>query len=346
MGGVLITGANGHIGANLVRELLGRGVEDIRPMVRPTSDLRGLDGLDVTPVHGDVMDPQRVAELAAGCDVIVNLAAVYSLTSRNLDRIMAPAIAGIEGVLRAAAQHGVRRVVHISSVVAVGPSDHPTKVRGPGDWNEDGVLPYHLAKTRSEQRAWELAKELGVELICINPGGILGPYDFKPTPSMGYLAEMANGTAQTLEGGFNYVDVRDVAWLIAEAMTRGEPGQRYLCGGENLDLKTWAAMTTEITGRKVTHVGLPRWVMLLLGKVVGGAFKLIGAKPPLDYEGVYQLAHRWLYADISATVEAFGFAPRDGETQVRDALRWLAEAGMLEAAVAQRVREEVPESGW
>lgn len=338
---VLITGANGHVGANLVRELLARGGFEIRAMVRPTSDLRGLDGLDIEVLHGDVMDGDRVSELAEGCDAIVNLAAIYSLASRDLDAILAPAVAAIEHVLQAAATHGVRRVVHMSSVVAVGPSADPTVVRGPDDWNEDGVLPYHLAKTRSEQLAWKRAEELGVELLCINPGGILGPWDFKPTPSMGYLAEMANGTGQTLAGGFNYVDVRDVAWLTAEAITNGPPG-RYLCGGENLDLEAWARLVTTHTGRAVSHIPLPRWVMLLLGTIVGFFAKLAGKPPPLDYDGMYQLAGRWLYADSSLAVKTFQFAPRQGAEQVADALRWLAWSGRLRGEAAKNVAAALP----
>src|SRR5688572_13878598 len=116
---VLVTGANGHLGANLVRELLSRGHEVVA-LVRPTADLRGLRGLPITVAHGDVLDAASVDAATAGAEAVVNLAAVYKMGSIDVDAIVRPAVEGIQNVLSAAAKHGVRRVVHTSSTVAIG----------------------------------------------------------------------------------------------------------------------------------------------------------------------------------------------------------------------------------
>jgi nucleoside-diphosphate-sugar epimerase len=122
---VLVTGANGHLGCNVIRELLRQGHEPV-PLVRPGADLRGLAGLSPTAITGDIQDSESVADAASGCEAILHLAAVYRTRSDSPAEILAPAIVGTRNVLRAAARHWIR-------------------------------LPYFRAKLKAEREAWKMA---------------------------------------------------------------------------------------------------------------------------------------------------------------------------------------------
>ena len=115
---ILVTGANGHVDANIIRSLLKRDYEVI-PFVRATSDLRGLDPLNLTYAYGDVMDESSLLTAAEGCDVIIHTAAVYQYWAKNPDDIMKPALVGTRNMFNAAQQAGVKRVIYTSSVWAV-----------------------------------------------------------------------------------------------------------------------------------------------------------------------------------------------------------------------------------
>jgi dihydroflavonol-4-reductase len=336
---VLITGANGHIGANLCRELLSRGGYDLVPMVRETSDLRGLEGLGLDMAYGDILDAESVVKAAVGCDAIINLAAVYSTSTEDADAIMRPAVQGIENVLNAAKHHGIKRVVHTSSVVAVGFADRPGVLRTEKDWNDDPKLPYYAAKTRSEQRAWERAKALGIELICVNPSGIVGPHDYRITPSTQYLLDLALARTRTVQGGMSYIDVRDVAYVHAEALERGVPGERYICAGENLTTRQVGDLVEKFSAKPTKHLPFPRWFVLSTVWIQERATRMVGKRPALSYESAFEVVGRWCWFDSSKAETQFAYTPRQGEETVRDTLAWLVQTHVIHGALAEHIKE-------
>ena len=207
---VLITGANGHLGANTVRSLLKRGYEVV-PFVRRNSDLRGLSDLNLEYRYGDIMDGGSLTEAAQECDIIIHSATVFRMWAKDPNDIIQPALVGTRNVFSAAQQVAIKRVIYTSSVVAVGLSDDPQSLRTSIQWNEDPNGPYNLAKTRSEQEAWRLADEYQIPMIALCPGTMLGPHDYRITPSTELIRDYVNGTGQTFNAGLSYVDVRDAA---------------------------------------------------------------------------------------------------------------------------------------
>src|SRR5688572_22528103 len=153
---VLVTGANGHIGNHVVRELISARHDPV-PFVRKSSDVSGLKDLGLTLHYGDVQDRSSLEAAARGCDAIIHLAAVYAMRPKTAEEIMRPAVEGTENILQVAKAIGAKRVVYTSSVVAVGYSSTPA-VRSERDWNEDPQVPYFRAKTQSERQAWQLSK--------------------------------------------------------------------------------------------------------------------------------------------------------------------------------------------
>ncbi|WP_369602326.1 NAD-dependent epimerase/dehydratase family protein [Hahella sp. SMD15-11] len=335
---ILVTGANGHIGAHVVRQLLDEG-HAVRAFVRPRADVRALEGLDLEYARGDVMDAEAVHQAAEGCDAIIHLAAVYKTIAETAEEIVEPAVRGAENVFRAAHAHGIGRVVYTSSVASIGFSWSPDELRTADDWNTDAKNPYYLAKTLSEQKAQALAQELGIHLVVICPAIVIGPLDYRITPSNQLVKDWLNGKGQTYPGGLNLVDVEDVARAHVNALTRGESGRRYIVGSDNLPVKEIGRILERLTGIRPLHLPFGRSTMLFTARVTETLCRIIGMTPPFTYDLVYEVAGRYAYYDISETCKVLEIRPRPSEQALARAVRWLAEQGHLKPSVARRVSE-------
>ena len=343
---VLVTGANGHVGADLVRSLIKKGYV-VAPFVRPTSDLRGLTGLDLAYIYGDVQDGDSLMKAAEGCEAIIHCAAVYRTWAKDPDEIMQPAVAGTRNVFAAARQAGVKRLVYTSSIAAVGTSSNPSTLLSAGDWDDRAQLPYNIAKTRSEREAWKLADEYSLPMISLCPGFVLGRYDYRITPSMETIQGFLNGTGITAEGGFSYVDVRDVAEIHALAVEHGEPGQRYIVTAHNIRLRAMADRVNRETGINVRHLGGPRWVAGLFAGLMEAAARVTKRKPYLTRAVVNDVVQRYYWYDASPTWAAFGHEPIGMEEMLRDTISWLVFSGTLRQDVAAQLAPDfAPDEEW
>lgn len=342
MARVLVTGANGHLGANTVQSLLARGHE-VAPMVRLTSDLRGLDGLGLTYRYADVLDADSVLTAAQGCDVIVHSAAVYAVWAKDPDEIVAPSVTGTRNVFAAAEAAGVQRIVYTSSIAAVGYSDAPDNIRTAADWNEDARNPYYTAKVRGEQEAVRLSDESGIDTIRLCPAMVMGPWDFRITPSMGPLAlDLINGNGSTWKGGANLVHAFDAGEAHARAVDQGEPGGRYIVGGENVDMVRVGELVEKWTGVRPRHLGVSRGAGMAMGSVLEAVAKITGKEPQFTRSVAYEHAHRYAYFDCDETNRVFGLAPKGADEMMRDAIRWLLFIGKIKRALPASVIESLP----
>jgi len=343
---VLVTGANGHLGANTVRSLLQFGYEVV-PFVRTTSNLRGIEKLGLPCRYGDVLDEVSLCEAAAGCDAIIHHATVYRLWARDTSEILQPALEGTKNIFKAARDNGVRRMVYTSSIAACGYSRDPSGLRNESDWNGAAKSPYNRAKTRSEQEAVRLSEAYGVPTIRLCPALVLGPYDYGMTPSTKIIRDFINRTGTTYEAGMNFVHVSDVAKAHALALEKGEPGERYIVGGDNVHLKDISSRITALTGVKPGHLGFKGPVAEAIGMLAGGAARLTGKEPPFTREIVQDLVGWYAYFDCGKAEKTFGFKPRGIEAVLTDTIRWLLFLGKLDARVAERTGPRFPpDPGW
>ncbi len=332
---VLLTGANGHVGANTARALLADG-HTVVAFVRPNADLRGLDGLDLSYVYGDVTQADTLKRAVVGCDSVIHTAAVYSWWAKDVDTIIQPALIGTRAIFEAAHQAGIRRIVYTSSTAAIGSTSNPNGLLTVDNWNDGTSAPYALAKTQSERIAWELADQHGIELIALCPGAVLGPYDYRITPSTEVVLGMADGSGRSVDSGLSFVHAYDVGVIHAKALTHGTPNQRYAVVAERATFKELAALVTALTGRPVRHLSAPRAVTHLLATVMELGARITGNKPMFSRAQASEYSHRYQFVDGAATWQAFNHTPRDLRTMVRDTLEWLVQIGKLPPQTLQQ----------
>jgi len=336
---VLVTGANGHIGANVVRELLAQG-HSVRAFVRPSADTRGIDGLAIEVVNGDVMCLDDLKGAAQGCEKIIHLAAVYKTIAPTAEEIVEPAIVGTRHIFEAAKHAGIDRIVYTSSIASIGFSDNPHHMRTGNDWNDDAQNPYYVAKTQSEKVAQTLSKEYGIEVIVLCPAIVLGAHDYRITPSNQLVMDWLNGIGQTYVGGLNLVDVRDVAAAHVAALTRGENRKRYVVGGENLPVKNVGLLLKQLTGVKPLHLPTPRALTLLFAGLIEGVARLFKVKPLFTRDLVYEVVGRYGFYDNAETRQALGIEMRSAVESLSGAIRWLIAQEKVRKSVVHRIEKQ------
>jgi len=330
----LVTGANGHIGANLVRDLVGHGW-DVRSLVRASSDLRGLVGVETTIVRGDVLDEASLLDAMRDRAFVFHAGAPYLTWARDPETIVRPAVVGTENVLRAAKAAGVTRVVVTSSCNAVGfTRDAPLDER---TWNERVSSPYLRAKRDQERRAHELAKELDLDVVAVLPTAVLGGYDFRKTPTTAPFVDALTGKGP-VPFPMNLIDVRDVARGHVLAAERGVRGERYLLGGDNVDVKTLASLIEKHTGKRPGEGLPPPWVLRTVAAVAETFSAISGSAPPITRALLDDVAGGVPLFDCSKAKNELGLSPRGAEEVVVSTLKWAAKMGWLPTHVTKHLQ--------
>jgi len=345
MARVLVTGANGHLGCNLVRDLLGSG-QQVVALLRPGADASGLAGLELQRISGDVLDAPSVRGALEGCELVFHLAAPYRTWARDPNEVVRPAVEGTENVLRAAKAAGVRRVVATSSCNAVGFTRDPQQPRDELSWNESPRSAYVRAKTLAERRAWALAAELELELVAVLPTAVLGRFDYRVTPTTAPVLDAVQGRGP-VPFAMNLVDVRDVARAHVLAAERGKPGERYLAGGQNVTTAELAEIIWQLTGIRPKQ-GLPPYPLLLAVATVAELIARRTGKPPIISPDVAREAHgRHAVFDCSKIQRELGLGPRSAEQVVSEVIRWGLFLGRIREPLATTLRGHfTPDPSW
>jgi dihydroflavonol-4-reductase len=325
---VLVTGASGHIGAHVVRQLLAQG-RAVRALVRPTSNLKGLEGLDVELVCGDVLDRSSLTSALKGCSVLYHMAAIVAEWARDPAMIYATAIDGTANVLHAVANtSGIERIIYTSSVAAVGLSESPHDLRNETHYNHEDTTHYAVAKTRAELQAKELAATYGLPLVIVNPAVVMGPLDYRPTPATQTVVRLLRfPTAVYFASGLNIVHVEDVARGHLLAQERGSIGERYILGGENLTFLDLFRLFASIAGKRPPFLEVGRRTFQALGWGMELAARLQGKPPLLTRARLRSMVGRYAFFDSSKAARELGYAARNAHQVLTDAVHWVRQQG-------------------
>jgi len=275
------------LGAHLARVLADQGA-DLRLLVRPSSDLRNIEGLQAERVTGDLRSPATLEKAISGCEVVFHVAADYRLWVRDPEQMYRSNVEGTRTILEVARKNSVRRVVYTSSVATMGFTSSGTVT------DEDSPVAlgdmighYKRSKYLAEQVALEAGRS-GQEVVVVNPSTPVGEMDIKPTPTgriiVDFLKERFPAYVDT---GLNLVDARECARGHVLALEKGRSGQRYILGGENLTLKQILDKLAAITGLPSPRVKVPYVMALATGvvdEIVTGRIR--GREPRVTIDAV------------------------------------------------------------
>lgn len=324
----LVTGANGHLGNNLVRALLERG-ETVRASVRNSNNRAPFIGLECEVVQADLTDKPSLLRAMEEVDTLYQVAAVFKHWARDPKKeIIEPNMQGTRNVLEAAAEQGVRRVVYVSSEGAM--AGHISPVDETSWKTNYHGNPYFQSKTETERLALKLGSELGLDLLTVLPGAIVGPNIIHLTPTMDVLQQALNNDVFVdVNFSFNFVDARDVAAGMIAAAENGRSGERYLLATEQpVNIRRILELARELKPDVKIPPRAPKWVLLLISGGMELAAKLTGKPPQLLRSQVALFYDNPRIMNISKARSELGYDPRDGETAVRQALTYLRGGNM------------------
>lgn len=325
----LVTGATGFVGSAVARVLAARG-HQLRLLVRRNSDRRNLAGLDAELAEGDLTQPDTLVRAASGCRYVVHVAADYRLWVPQPETMLRANVDGTLAMMRAAQAAGVERIVHCSSVAALG-----TRSDGlPAD--ETTPLPpaqiigtYKRSKYESEQAVLELVRLEALPAVIVNPAAPVGPRDIKPTPTGRLIRDAASGKIPAyVDTGLNVVHVDDVAEGHALALERGRIGERYILGGENLLLRDLLALVASVAGRPPPRIALPIGPLMPVAMVMEWLARWTGIEPIATRDHLKMARKKMWFSSAKATAE-LGYQPRPARQAVEDAVAWFRANGML-----------------
>jgi dihydroflavonol-4-reductase len=331
MATVAITGATGHLGSSLVRQLVARG-DDVRALTRKP-DPKELRGLPITQVGGDVASGEGLDALLDGAEVLYHLAAQISIVGPMNGVVDAVNVGGVRNVVAAVERTKVRRMVHCCSVHVFEPEPlkEPTNEQRPRV--QRGEAPaYDVSKADGEALVRKAIVEDGLDAVIVHPSAVMGPYDFKPS-RMGHvlLKLYRRRLPALLAGGFDWVDARDVSAGILAAAERGRTNESYLLTGHYLSIAQLADVAQGITGVPRPRLVCPAWVAEIGAPFMDLASWMMPRSEPLyTSESLMPIRLRMGY-DRSKAARELGYTVRPIEDTLRDAYAWMLAQGVIEA---------------
>jgi dihydroflavonol-4-reductase len=323
----LVTGATGFVGANLAQALAARG-DDVRVLRRSTSRLDALTDVPVTYVTGDLLDAGALEEAMSGCDVVFHVAALSQYWRTSKETIYRVNVDGTRNVMAAALVAGVGRVVHTSSIAALGIPVHDQVL------DETAVFPdsqawftYGHSKYLAEVEV-RRAVDQGLPAVIVNPGIVIGPRDINFVSGSIIRASVKGQLRIVPPGGSNIVHVADVVAGQLAAAERGRVGERYILGGENLSHWDAAVTAAAVTGGLGPLTTLPSWSLNPLAMLVD-AFNGLSPQPPLLIGQQLRLGGLNIYVDSSKAIRELGLPQTPFREAAQDAFDWYRDNGLI-----------------
>ncbi len=324
---VLVTGATGFVGSWVVHELAARG-HAVRALVRPTSSLANLEGLPLERAQGDVTDLPSVERALQGCDAVVHGAGVMHFRSGDDARLYGVNHGSVGIVLGAALRAGAKRAVLTSSVAAMGGTLEPAVMDETWPCHADALgIDYFTSKLRGEREALRLAGE-GLPVSVVRPAVVLGPGDIYDSSASTFRALARRRLPVVVRGGASFCDVRDVARGHAEALERGRPGEVYILGGHNLDMREMVRRVSRMTGVPPPRE-VPYRLALAAAALAELSSRLRGREARLSRQLV-RASRRYTFVSSEKARRELGYSTRPFEDSLADTLRWFMKAGRLE----------------
>jgi dihydroflavonol-4-reductase len=332
----LVTGAAGFLGSHVTRQLVARG-ESVRVLMRPSSNNRAISDLPLEYVTGDLRDPASLERAMKDVKRVFHVAADYRLWAKNSQDIYDSNVGGTKNLLVAAQVAGVEQLIYTSTVATIA-VDRPELPNETTDAKlEEMIGHYKRSKWMAEQEVLQAARA-GLPAIVAMPTTPVGPWDWKPTPTGKIILDFLNGKMPGyVETGLNFVGVEECAAGHLLVSERGEIGERYLLGAENLTLKGLLDVLAEITGLRAPSMKIPHRVALGVAYVESAFSRLIGKEPQIPVEGV-KIAQHKMFVDCSRAQRELGFQAGPVAAALERAVRWYQANGYVKAGRVKKMK--------
>ena len=321
-----ITGANGHVGANLVRRLLK---EEYEIRVLQYHDHEAFDGLNVEAVPGDLNDPESLVPFCKDLDVLIHLAAKITIGNNKYESVYKINVDGTKNLVQAAKKASVKRYIHFSSIHALvhEPLDQPMNEMRP--LALDSSIAYE--KTKSIADEWVMGQQANnFDVIVLNPTAILGPCDFKPSLMGQLIIRLYNGSLPGLiPGGYDWVDVRDICDATYNAIFQGKGGERYILSGTWKSVGNFAKLLGAVTNKKINKPIFPLWLARLGLPFIQFYSKLSGQHPLYTNQSLSILQEGNKNICNDKAKKELGFQSRPLADTLKDTVGWFKEKNYL-----------------
>lgn len=328
MSGAFVTGGNGFLGQALLKRLqLEPDMHPVRALARSRTNGEVVGGLGAEPVIGDVFDRAAMTAGMEGCDFVFHVAGVNQMCSSDPSEMYRVNVAGAVSVVEAAADAGVRRVVHTSSGATLGErkgevGSESTEHRG------EFLSHYERSKYQGEQAVFQASNDVGVEVVAVNPSSVQGPG--RVTGSARLFLEYLNGSRRALvDTALSLIDIDDCAEGHVLAAIHGATGERYLLSGSTLSVREIVAMLDEITGLSTRPIFLPGWTASLGGAIGERLSKFSKKESTVCAELVRTLRHGARYDGARAERE-LGLQYSPLSYTLRRTVEWYVEFGFVQ----------------
>ncbi|HZK39685.1 MAG TPA: NAD-dependent epimerase/dehydratase family protein [Clostridia bacterium] len=318
----VITGASGHIGYALIKELEAKK-ENFRILIRSKNKI--FDGISCERAFGDVTDLKSLEKAFEGADTVYHLAGVIDLGTGNNEWTREVNVQGTINVVEACKKSGVRRLIYASSVDILKPLPGNEMMTEAICYNQDEVNDGVYAQTKSEATRYVLDNaDDKLEVVVVMPGACIGPYDFKVS-SAGRMIRlvMHYGIPASLDfGAYNFVDVRDVAKGMIGAADKGKTGECYLLTGEVITADELIRLVARSSGRRAPRAKLPLWFVKPLAPLAEVFYKVSGQTPIFTRISIDVINRNSNFSYEKATKD-FGYNPMGAKQSIKDTVAWI-----------------------
>ncbi|HHY10985.1 MAG TPA: NAD-dependent epimerase/dehydratase family protein [Firmicutes bacterium] len=328
----LLTGITGHLGNAVARELAARG-KKVRGLVLPTDDIEGKFPPGIEFYRGDVTRKESLRPFFAGLKgksfKVIHAAGIVSIASRAERKMQETNVGGTENIISLCREYGAAKLVYVSSVHALPELPHGQVISEIKHFDPALVVgPYAKTKAAATALALKAAAE-GLNVSVVHPSGIVGPFDY----GRGHLTQMVLDYCKGrlfagVDGGYDFVDVRDVAWGVIAACERGAAGECYLLSNKWYSVADMFGQLYEITGFKKINTYLPLWFAKLTAPLSELYYKLRRQTPLFTSYSLYTLASNANFSNAKAKAE-LGYKTRSFQETLRDTVAWLKEQGRI-----------------
>ena len=319
---VLITGVTGFLGSAVLRLLVNEGY-DVRVLVRENSNIRNLEKFDVKIFKGDLQNTDSLRPAVHSCVQVFHVAADYRLWVPDPEQMYKTNIDGTRNLIMAASDAGVEKIVYTSSVATLGINNDgtPTDETTPSSLG-DMIGTYKRSKFLAEEAVKDLITKKSCPVTIVNPSTPVGPYDIKPTPTGKIILDtIRNRMPAYVKTGLNIVHVDDVAEGHLLAMEKGEIGERYILGGDDMTLESIIKYLCNLEDINPPKIKLPQNVILPIAWIMECAAKLTRKEPLATIDGV-RMSKKMMYFSSKKAKTKLGYRSRPAKEGLADAVEW------------------------